>query len=270
MLGVMRALWLALLAACSSAPAPAPATPAPAPAPQLAADRPAANGPSWIGVRVEEQPARISQVIKGAPADRAGLRIGDEVVAIDGAPIASGPAFVQRVKGTRNGDALAMEVVRGGQRITLRVVVAPRPDSIAKSALLGKPAPAFDAPTLAGPWAARLADLRGHVVILDFWATWCGPCAMTIPRLEALHEQYAQRGLRVVGLSNEDPAVIREFVANAGMTYTIGHDADDRISSAYLREGIPMFVVIDKVGIVRHVIVGANMPAVEAAVTALL
>jgi hypothetical protein len=54
------------------------------------------------------------------------------------------------------------------------------------------------------------------------------------------------------------------------MNYTIGHDVQDKISSAYLREGIPMFVVIDKTGIVRNVIVGADMDAVEAAASALL
>jgi hypothetical protein len=73
-----------------------------------------------------------------------------------------------------------------------------------------------------------------------------------------------------VGLSSEDPALIREFVDRAAMNYTIGHDAEDKISSAYLREGIPMFVVIDKAGIVRHVIVGANMDAVEEVIPALL
>jgi peroxiredoxin len=209
-------------------------------------------------------------VIKGAPGDKAGLQIGDELVTVDGAPVSSGPAFVERVMGTKNGDTLAVVVNRGGGKITFSIKVEPRPESIAQSSLLGKPAPAFEATTLVGPYSTKLADLRGHVVIVDFWATWCGPCTYTIPKLEELHAKYAASGLRIVGLSSEDPALIREFVTRAAMTYTIGHDAQDKISSAYMREGIPMFVVIDKTGIVRHVIVGANMEAVEAAIPALL
>ncbi|MBA3502392.1 MAG: redoxin domain-containing protein [Myxococcota bacterium] len=261
----MRALCFVLLVACST-----PAPPPPQPVVAAPAPKQDESGPSWIGVRVDTEPVRITQVIRDAPGDKAGLRIGDELLTVNGEAVPTGPAFVERIRGTKNGDTLAVVVMRGGGKITLQIKVAPRPDSIAENALIGKPAPAFEAATLAGPFSSKLADLRGHVVILDFWATWCGPCAMTIPRLKQLHDKYAPNGLRIVGLSSEDPALIREFAGRAAMNYTIAHDVEDKISGAYLREGIPMFVVIDKAGIVRHVIVGANMDAVEEAIPALL
>jgi thiol-disulfide isomerase/thioredoxin len=261
----MRAACWLLIAMTACSQPPEPARPAPPPAPV-----PVASGPSWVGVRVDDQLARITQVIKGAPADKAGLAIGDQIVAIDGRPIARGPEFVRRVKSTRNGDTLAITVARGGKQLVLRVVVEPRPLSIAQSSLVGQPAPAFAAPTLTGAFPTRLSELRGSVVIVDFWATWCGPCAITIPRLKELHAQYADRGLRIVGLTSEEPALIREFVAERGIEYAIGHDPDDKIAAQYLREGIPMFVMIDKAGIVRHVIVGADMFAVEQALAQML
>jgi cytochrome c biogenesis protein CcmG/thiol:disulfide interchange protein DsbE len=226
--------------------------------------------PSWVGVRVDEKPVRITQVIKGAPGDKAGLKIGDEILSVDTAPIPSGPAFVQRVMRTKNGDTLSIEIVRGGGKITLKVPVEERPQSIANSALIDKAAPLFAATKLSGGGSTTLADLRGHVVIVDFWATWCGPCAITIPRLKQLHDKLGPKGLRIVGLSSEEPDLIKKFVADKSINYDIGLDADDKISSEYLREGIPMFVVIDKQGIVRHVITGANMDAVEEVLPALL
>ena len=266
----MRAVrWLVItLAACAQPPAPAEPQPQPAPASVPQAQAP--SGPSWIGVRLDDKPPRITQVLQGAPADKAGLAIGDHVLAIDAKPIASGPELVERVRTTRSGQTLAFTIARGGNQMVLRVVVEPRPESVAQSSLVGQPAPAFAAPLLAGAFSTKLADLRGHVVLVDFWATWCGPCAITIPRLKELHAQYADRGLRIVGLTSEEPALIREFVAERGIEYAIGHDPDDKIAAQYLREGIPMFVMIDKGGIVRHVIVGADMAAVEQAVTQLL
>jgi thiol-disulfide isomerase/thioredoxin len=255
--------------ACQSTPRPA-AKPQQAAKTSASPGAPVAQGPAWVGVRVEEHSARITQVIRGAPAERAGLRIGDQIKAVNGTPIGSGPEFVQRVMAAKAGDRLAIEIVRGGGTIKFEVVADARPQSLAKSSLIGKPAPAFVAAQLAGPFSTTLADHRGHVVIVDFWATWCGPCAITIPRLNDLHAKYADRGLRIIGLSSEEPELIKKFVADGGLSYAIGHDTRDKISSEYLREGIPMFVVIDKQGIVRQVVVGSDMDAVEAAIPALL
>nr|MBA3394105.1 redoxin domain-containing protein [Deltaproteobacteria bacterium] len=244
--------------------APAPRAPSPAPA----AD-PEPAGPSWIGVVFVRDRLRIARVIVNAPGAHAGLQRGDELVSVDGVALAHPREFIERVRQASIGTKLALVVTRVGKPITTTVVVAGRPDSLAEHVLVGRPAPPFTAIALDGA-PAKLADLFGHVVVVDFWATWCGPCAFTIPRLNDLHQRYAARGLRIIGLSSEEPDVIRKFVADRHISYAIARDGDERIAADYLREGIPMFVVIDKAGIVRHVIVGADVERLDAAVTALV
>jgi peroxiredoxin len=221
-------------------------------------------------VRVDPDSLRISQLINGAPGERAGLLIGDQLKSVDREPVLSARSFVERVRGTERGKTLAIAVTREGAEKTFAVEVAPRPESLAKSSLVGKPAPQLTTTALADQATLKLADLRGHVVVLDFWATWCVPCTYTIPRLNELHDKHAAKGLRIVGFSGEDPDVIRAFVAQQAIGYMVAHDVDDTIAKLYLREGIPMFVVIDKAGVVRDVIVGADVDGLAAAIAPLL
>jgi thiol-disulfide isomerase/thioredoxin len=84
----------------------------------------------------------------------------------------------------------------------------------------------------------KLADLRGKVVLVDVWATWCGPCIKQMPQLAELNARYRERGLEVVGLSLNNPkehqAEVEMFVKKTGVNYIIAY-ADRRISDAFLR-----------------------------------
>ena len=99
---------------------------------------------------------------------------------------------------------------------------------------------------LSGPAVGKLADVRGHVAIVDFWATWCGPCAMAMPHLVELGHKY--KDLRIVGISDEDTADITKYVADHGIDYTIARDVDDVVTGHYLVTGLPTLVIIDKAG----------------------
>ena len=114
------------------------------------------------------------------------------------------------------------------------------------------PAPDFEARTLTGQ-ALRLSSLRGKVVLLDFWATWCEPCEETIPRLEALDAEYRGKGLAVVGLSvDDDDAEVQPYVREHGMRYPVVVDADKRVMALYGVRGIPVTVLVDRAGLVRR------------------
>jgi tetratricopeptide (TPR) repeat protein len=114
----------------------------------------------------------------------------------------------------------------------------------------------FAATTLAGE-RISLADLHGKVVLLDFWATWCGPCNDALPALKRFVERSASESLVVVSISNDaDREKWRAFVSEKGMTWSQVHDPRGAIGRAYQVEGIPTYVVIDHEGIIRERFVG--------------
>ena len=90
----------------------------------------------------------------------------------------------------------------------------------------GTPAPAYDAVTLAGD-STSIEALKGDVVLLNIWATWCHPCRAEIPVLERLHDEYSSAGLRVVGVSVDargEQERVGAFAESLGMTYQVWHD----------------------------------------------
>ena len=119
----------------------------------------------------------------------------------------------------------------------------------------GTRAPAFSTTTLQGK-PLSLASLRGKVVLLDYWATWCGPCRMATPTLEGLHKKFGSRGLRVVGISvdqQDSVAQVKPFVKAFGISYLVSASPvlNRRAEQAYHVDGIPSQYLIDKKGIVR-------------------
>lgn len=103
-----------------------------------------------------------------------------------------------------------------------------------------------------------LSGMRGHYVLLDFWASWCGPCRMEMPRLDRLQKEFAGSGLEIVGInSGEAPARVERFIAQNGYSYTILLDPQDRASARYDVRALPTLVMIDPEGNVRFYDAGA-------------
>lgn len=127
----------------------------------------------------------------------------------------------------------------------------------AAMALVGKPAPAFKLKDLKGN-DVQLADQKGSVVIVDFWATWCGPCVQSLPHLNKLYEDKKAAGLKVFAVSvDEDKAKVPPFVEAKKLTLTVLLDNDEqKAAEKFGVQGIPQTVVIGKDGIVKKVFVG--------------
>lgn len=118
---------------------------------------------------------------------------------------------------------------------------------------VGQPVPAYVGQTLRDEPLA-LADLRGRVVLLNIWATWCEPCRTELPDLQDLHARLGPRGLTVLGVSVDaarEATTLRNMVSGLNLQYPVIHDVRNQIGGPYKVVGYPTSFVIDRKGVLR-------------------
>jgi len=126
----------------------------------------------------------------------------------------------------------------------------------------GNPAPEYSARTLDGE-SLSLADLSGQVVVLNVWATWCGPCVREMPGLQVLHEDYADAGLVVVGASvdrGQAESSVRRFLEARDLTFTILLDPDQTVAQRFRTLGVPETFLIGRDGVIAYRWIGEFDP----------
>jgi thiol-disulfide isomerase/thioredoxin/outer membrane lipoprotein-sorting protein len=135
-------------------------------------------------------------------------------------------------------------------------------------AFRGKPAIDFTLKDLKGR-PRTLKSLRGKTVLLDFWATWCGPCRLTMPQVAKVHAQYKNKGVEVMSINvGENAQKAGDYIAKNGYSFTTLLDEDRTVSTQYKVNGIPTLVVIDAKGNISDYLVGArDEAALKAALT---
>lgn len=125
----------------------------------------------------------------------------------------------------------------------------------------GRAAPDFTASRLGRTPGKPVAlkDLRGKVVYLDFWASWCPPCRASFPVLDKLYGQHKEQGLEVVGVNkDQEPAEAAKFLAEYPVSFPLLADLDDKLATHYQVKAMPSAYIIDRKGIIRFVHLGFN------------
>lgn len=119
--------------------------------------------------------------------------------------------------------------------------------------LLGQPAPDFTLESSKGGYV-RLADQRGKVVMLNFWASWCGPCRMEMPLIDSMYKRYDPAGFILYGVNvEEDNTDAKRLLQDLGVTFPALFDTQNQASTLYKIDAIPTTVMIDRNGNIRFV-----------------
>ncbi len=140
-------------------------------------------------------------------------------------------------------------VVFAGVAVMVAALTAPAVAGISP----GAPAPGFQLPASTGGPVA-LSDLKGKVVLINFWASWCGPCRQEMPILEKIYDKYKGAGVTLLGVNVEPKSADAiGFLKTTPVSFPILFDTESKVSTLYEVAGMPSTVIVDRKGNVRYV-----------------
>jgi peroxiredoxin len=145
-----------------------------------------------------------------------------------------------------------MNITRNKRR-WLALLLACAVGSAAAAVQLSTSAPDFTLRSVAGA-NLRLQEQRGQVVLVNFWATWCGPCRQEMPHLNRIYDKYRASGFVLLGVNiDDDPRAAADLAAKLGLRFPVLLDTDKQVSRAYDMSAMPATLLIDRDGRVRHI-----------------
>jgi thiol-disulfide isomerase/thioredoxin len=240
-----------------------------------------AGGPGWLGVALTGRPldqpgAVVSNVLRRSPAALSGLEVGDIVLGVNGEPVLEPTQLSRFIASAGAGGRANLIVQRGTEQRLLAVPLAHNPglEGQLRLGFLDAPAPEFAGVEVAqGNAVPTLQALRGRVVVLEFWATWCGACRALLPTLNSWHERYPAERAQIVSVTIDPALKAARDAAQLGMHYAVLSDPEGQTAQLYQAFALPTLFVIDQDGVVRDVSVGfdpARIRALEATVQRLI
>jgi thiol-disulfide isomerase/thioredoxin len=232
----------------------------------------ASDRPGWLGVELAAPPADelgvlVRGVVPGSPAERAGLAAGDLLLMIDGRAVERPGDVIALVSAHAPGERAAIVLRRGGAERLVAATLEPQPndEALMQKRYVDSRAPGLSGlTTIQGSLPPSLVPLRGRVVVVEFWATWCVPCHVMAPVLSEWNDRYAARGLHVLGVTGDSPQLAADAAQRHGMSYSLFTDESGATQRAYRAYALPTLFVIDRRGVVRDVMVGFSSERLRA------
>jgi thiol-disulfide isomerase/thioredoxin len=236
------------------------------------------GGRGWLGVELEQSRAatrgvRVRHAVRSSPAWNAGVRDGDVILRVEQTTPARPDDVIREVGNHAAGESVRLSLSRAGAELAVTVTLAELPDNDEMLRLdkVGSQAPTWqNIATVAGALPEGVQALRGRVVLLDFWATWCVACRMATPKLTSWQAKFGAQGLSVIGITDDPVSEASQGVTSFGMKYAaVATDTSYATQRAFGVRALPTVFVIDKRGVIRDVSVGFD-PRREAEIERLL
>lgn len=226
---------------------------------------------TWLGISFKSEPyqgqiaLKIQGIHPGSGAVGKNVLPGDLIVGINGKKITGMEVVKSELSGAKTGTGVSLELVRDGKRFFEKVSMTERPDDISSltGSSIGSKAVAFDRNFYRN---GEKRKKKPRVTLLDFWATWCGPCRMMLPILERLYERLGDKGLEIIGVSSESSSVLESFYREHPSPYPLYRDATQEMWRRYGISAVPTLMLLDENGYILKVWPGApNERALEQA-----
>jgi thiol-disulfide isomerase/thioredoxin len=219
----------------------------------------------WLGLElaVADKGVLVKRVLRGSPADKVQMKAGDLVLRANGEAVANPRALISATQKAGPGNTLTLDVLRAEQSVVVKVEVEAHPGQleVLRRDKVGTFAASWKGVTAAQGEFSDIKQLRGKVVLLDFWASWCSACRAMAPVLNALSDEFGAQGLRVVGLTDDTAEDALAAARKQKIKYAIGATTSVDTIKDYFVSALPTFFLIDRKGVIRGVQIGESSKA---------
>lgn len=249
----MRIFTLLTLGALCAVPGGVTAQPIPAPLAEPA------NEDGWLGVVLDDDSGEVlaRQVLPSSPAHEAGLQRGDTILSIDGTSVVSSSALIELVRQVGAGGQASLSIRRGMSPAEIQVTLGTRPPNMELAqALVGTPFPWLASQDVrTGESLVPLAE-RETWTVVEFWATWCGPCHLAAPRMIELYASRDEDRVEFVGIALDSEEDLLSFLDRSDLSWPQVADPDGARNSEALVIAQPTWFLVAPGGEIRAAFIG--------------
>lgn len=219
-----------------------------------------AAGRPWIGVELDKNDVGVlaKRIFRGSPADKANLKAGDVILSANGVDVAAPGELIKKIREAGVGAVMTFKVDHAGTKSDVKITLAEHPgdEEVLRLHLVGTFASTWKGTKAARGELPDIKQLKGKVVLVDFWASWCGACRAMVPSLNELHEKFGAQGLKVVGLTEDTEEAALKVADKLSIKYAIGAGASVETLRSYSVSALPTLFLVDKKGVIRSASIG--------------